>query len=122
MSPIELAIFICKAWLLYLILWVLGRGIRRKDTPPIPKRLMVLREGFLKGKPNRRYWDTLRAEPMFDEHYRKVPGRLSCDILPYNANGESIWQLRVGFKTTANDKPSKYISIPVYKDGKIYDV
>ena len=98
------------------------KKIRGTQMPPIPARLLQLQQGFLNGKPNRRYWESLRAEPMFDEHYKKVPGRMSCTILPYECNKENVWQFRVGFKTTAADKPSKFISIPVYADGKIYDV
>jgi hypothetical protein len=90
---------------------------------PVPKRLVKIKEGIEKGKPHRRYWHILRANPMFDEHYRYVPGRLTCAVLPYKCNKEDIWQLRVGFKTTADEKePSSYINIPVYKNGKIYDV
>lgn len=90
---------------------------------PVPKRLLKLKEGIEKGKPHRRYWHILRANPMFDEHYRYVPGRLTCAVLPYECNKEDIWQLRVGFKETAGDKePQTYISIPVYKNGQIYDV
>ena len=114
--------FILKALLAYvLIIYLVGR-LRQTHVAPAPRRLLQLSRGFEKGKPNRRYWSALRAEPMFDEHYRKIPGRMSCTVLPFRCNDEDIWQLRVGFKTTAADKPSKFISIPVYSDGKIYDV
>lgn len=122
MTIAGLTIFLLKACLFYVLLWYLVRKLMSIETPPVPKRLMQLRKGFEKGTPHRRYWSALRAEPMFDEHYRKVPGRMSCTVLPYKCNEEDVWQLRVGFKTTAAEKPSKYISIPVYKDGKIYDV
>ena len=89
--------------------------------PSAPKMLLNIKAKFENGKPPRRYWDTLRAEPMFDEHYRAVPGRLSCTVAPSKINNEAVWNLRIGFKTTANSKPSKYINIPVYKNGKIYD-
>ena len=90
---------------------------------PVPKKLLRLKEGIEKGKPHRRYWHILRSDPMFDEHYRYVPGRLTCSVIPYKCNNEDIWQLRVGFKATASDRePQKYINIPVYKNGQIYDV
>jgi len=87
-----------------------------------PRALLRLKQGIEKGKPNRRLWNLLRAKPGFDDHYRRVPGRMSCTVLPLKVNDEDVWQLRVGFKTTAADKPSSYLSIPVYANGQIYDV
>ena len=95
---------------------------RMDNMRQVPKNLLRLKAGFEKGKPNRRFWYTLRAkEPGFDTHYRKVPGRMSCCVLPLTKNGEDVWQLRIGFKETAADKPTKYISIPVYANGQIYE-
>lgn len=94
----------------------------RRVKDPTPKALLRLKEGIEKGKPNRRLWNTLRAQPMFDDHYRRIPGRMSCTIHRFECNKENVWQLRVGFKTTAADEPSNYISIPVYANGHIYDV
>ena len=95
---------------------------RRLSVRHVPKNLLRLKAGFEKGKPNRRFWYTLRAqEPGFDAHYRKVPGRMSCCVLPLRKNEEDVWQLRIGFKPTAADRPTRYISIPVYANGQIYD-
>lgn len=122
MTSHDMTVFLLQFAIVAFLGSYLWNKISSRHHPPIPARLLQLREGFLKGKPNRRYWDTLRAEPMFDEHYRKVPGRMTCTVMPYKCNKEDVWQFRVGFKTTAADKPTKFISIPVYADGKIYDV
>ncbi len=105
-----------------LIIRALAILMQRAAGRPIPKRLLQLKAGIEKGKPHRRFWHSLRAQPQFDDHYRRVPGRLSCTVLPLHVNGEDHWQLRVGFKTTADSQPSFYISIPVYANGQIYDV
>tara|TARA_R100000900_G_scaffold8157_3_gene8040 strand:- start:5394 stop:5537 length:144 start_codon:yes stop_codon:yes gene_type:complete len=47
---------------------------------------------------------------------------MTCTVLPLNVNKEDVWQLRVGFKNSAAEKPTNYISIPVYANGHIYDV
>lgn len=112
--------------LFMLALSILGNCFRhvwfsRQIMKP-PPALMRLKAGIEKGKPNRRLWHTLRAQERFDDHYRRIPGRMTCTVLPLRVNNEDVWQLRVGFKTTAADKPSKYISIPVYANGHIYDV
>jgi len=98
------------------------RVLINKHHAPVPKALMRLKLGIEKGKPNRRLWHTLRAKQGFDDHYRKVPGRMACTVLPLRVNGEDVWQLRVGFRTTAADKCGDYISITVYANGQIYDV
>ena len=88
----------------------------------VPKNLLRLKRGFEKGKPNRRFWNTMRAHDSgFDVHYRKVPGRMTCTVLPLTTHGEDVWQLRIGLKETANSKPNKYVSIPVYSNGQIYE-
>jgi|11BtaG_2_1085332.scaffolds.fasta_scaffold00821_18 hypothetical protein len=122
MNPSEFAAFIVKICFLYCIIWFGLRTFKARIPPPIPDRLMKLSNSIANGKPHRRYWATLRAEPMFDDHYRKLPGRMSCTVLPFKSKGEQVWQLRVGFKETADSEPSKFISIPVYKNGQIYDV
>ena len=119
-------IFYEKALICVVAFSLFGNTLRwylDDPSPKPPKALQRIKEKFEVGKPPRRYWDTLRAHPsgMFDEHYRAVPGRLSCTILPARYNGERVWKLRVGFKTTASSKPSYYVTIPVYKNGKIYD-
>ena len=106
--------------------WSVFANVLRKyldnPTPKMPKSLEKVKAGFELGKPNRRYWDTCRAvEPMFDDHYRAVPGRLSCRVAPATYNGERVWKLHIGFKATADSKPSHYVTIPVYPNGKIYD-
>ncbi len=91
--------------------------------PALPPKLVEIRKKFLMGKPPRKFHHTLRIhEPRATSHYAKVPGRLTCVIRPYNANGESLWQLVVGFKETATSEPSHFCQIPVYADGQIYDV
>lgn len=113
-------------WLFLFLLGLICRAfahlVNEASGPVIPKQLLRLKAGFDKGKPHRRYWHTLRANPGFDDHYRRVPGRLSCTVLPYNIKGEDHWQLRVGFKDSADSRPSTFISIPVYSNGQILDV
>lgn len=87
----------------------------------VPKRLLQIKEKIEAGKPPRGLWSSLRVEPMFDAHYRRIPGRLSCTVLPLQVNKENVWQLRVGFRPTAASRPSHFISIPVYSNGQIYD-
>ncbi len=90
------------------------------DYPP---RLVEIKNRFLLGKPPRKFHHTLRAyEPRATSHYCKVPGRLTCAIKPYNVNGEAVWQLVIGFKESAESKPTQFCQIPVYADGQIYDV
>lgn len=119
----DMITFIFQLLVISCLLNLLRSMYESSKLDPVPKRLLKLKEGIEKGKPHRRYWHILRANPMFDEHYRYVPGRLTCAVLPYECNKEDIWQLRVGFKETAGDKePQSYINIPVYKNGQIYDV
>lgn len=98
------------------------RFINEAYGTPIPKQLLRIKENFEKGKPHRRYWATLRANPGFDDHYRRVPGRLSCTVLPLKVHGEDHWQLRIGFKETADSRPQTFMSIAVYKNGHILDI
>lgn len=92
------------------------------DAGGFPPSLVDIKRKFLLGKPPRKYARTLRAfEPRATSHYCKVPGRLTCAIRPFNVNGEKIWQLIVGFKETAESKPSHFCKIAVYADGQIYD-
>lgn len=122
MTPTGFSIFMVKFAVLCLIGNRILRVYQKSGPPPVPKRLLQIAGQVRKGNPPRRYWDTLRAEPMFDEHYRRMPHRMTCCVIPYRVNGEDVWQLRVGFRTTPNEEPSKFISIPVYNNGKIYDV
>lgn len=118
MAPHEKVIAIAIAWSLF------GNVLRRfldDPTPKVPKSLLRVKAKFETGKPPRRYWETCRAVPMFDEHYRAAPGRLSCNVRRATFNGEKMWKLHIGFKLTADSKPDKYITIPVYPNGKIYD-
>ncbi|MAN61910.1 MAG: hypothetical protein CMI60_08165 [Parvibaculum sp.] len=108
-------------FLLSILLNVLRIYIQNHSVK-IPRALVRIKEGIEKGKPNRRLWNTLRAQPRFDDHYRRIPGRMTCTVLPLNVNKEDVWQLRVGFKNSAAEKPTNYISIPVYANGHIYDV
>lgn len=96
------------------------RGQRKLTQAP--RALLRLKRGIEDGKPNRRLWHTLRSQEGFDDHYRRVPGRMTCTVLPLKVNKEDVWQLRIGFRTTAADKPSHYMSIPMYANGQIYDV
>lgn len=110
-------------FLLSLVLNLFRVAIMRNSMKPdVPKRLLQMKAQIEKGKPHRSLWSALRAEPMFDDHYRRVPGRLSCTVMPLQVNKENVWQLRVGFRTTADSRPSHFISVPVYSNGKIYDV
>ena len=113
-------------WLFMFLFSLIGRFlfycIDQASGPEIPKNLLRLKAGFEKGKPNRRFWNTLRAQPGYQDYYRLAPGRLSCTVLPLEVHGENHWQLRVGFKKTADSRPSFYMSIPVYKNGQILDV
>jgi hypothetical protein len=93
------------------------------DEGSFPPKLGEIRKRFIMGKPPRKFHHTLRIhEPTATSHYCKVPGRLTCVIRPYNANGEKLWQLVVGFKETSESKPTHFCQIPVYADGQIYDV
>jgi hypothetical protein len=114
----EKVIAILLAWSIFgnTLRWYLD-----DPTPKLPSALLRVKAKFETGAPPRRYWDTCRSVPMFDEHYRQEPGRLSCNISPATVNGEKIYRLRIGFKLTADSKPSKYITIPVHRNGKIYD-
>ena len=111
--------------IIFLVAWsIFGNTLRwylDNPTPKPPSALLRVKAKFETGKPPRRYWDTCRAEPMFDEPFRAMPGRLSCNILPATYNGERVWKLHIGFKLTADSKPQQYITIPVYPNGKIYD-
>jgi hypothetical protein len=113
-----LSIFLI-AWVCYYILLELFRFAYQDKTPGTLEQTKVK---FLMGKPPRKYHKTLRAvEPLAISHYCKVPGRLSCAIRPYDVNGEKLWKLVIGFKSTAESQPTKFIQIPVYADGQIYD-
>ncbi len=122
MKTTDIVLFLWQCSFVCVLIALIKSRYDKMSPTPIPPKLMQLKYAIEDGKPARKFWDTLRAEPMFDEHYRQVPGRLSCTVIPFTANGEDVWQLRVGFKTTADSKPTKFISIPVYKNGQIYDV
>lgn len=122
MTPTGFSIFMVKFAVLCFVGNRILRVYQKSETPPVPKRLLQIAGQVRKGNPPRRYWDTLRAEPMFDQHYRRMPHRMTCCVIPHRVNGEDVWQLRVGFRTTPNEEPSKFISIPVYSNGHIYDV
>jgi hypothetical protein len=105
--------------LCYYILLELFRYLYQDKRPP---KLEEIKLRFMQGKPPRKFHRILRAyEPVAMSYYCKAPGRLTCAIQPYDVNGEKIWQLIVGFRETADSKPTKFIQIPVYSDGQLYD-
>lgn len=107
----------------YFLYQVALEIFRLIDGDEYPPKLGEIKNKFIMGKPPRKFHRTLRAyEPRATSHYCKVPGRLTCAIRPYDVNGERIWQLVVGFKESAESKPSHFCQIPVYGDGQIYDV
>lgn len=117
---IQLLSLVLCFYFLYLLLL---EGFIITDEGSFPPKLVEIRKRFIMGKPPRKFHATLRIhEPTATSHYCKVPGRLTCVIRPYNANGEKLWQLVVGFKETAQSKPTHFCQIPVYADGQIYDV
>lgn len=122
MTPTDCSILMVKFAILCLIINKIIKLYEGSTPAPVPKRLLQIAGQVRKGNPPRRYWDTLRAEPMFDQHYRRMPHRMTCCVTPHRVNGEDVWQLRVGFRTTPNEEPTKFISIPVYNNGHIYDV
>ena len=95
----------------------------RWTSKPPPKRLLNTAQRITQGKVPVRIANQLKVKVLgFTEHYRRVPGRLSCRITPYNKNGEKVWAYVIGLKETADSDPHRFVVIPVYGNGSIYDL
>lgn len=109
--------FASLCWLGAAVSYVFGK-------PSIPKRLDQIANSIAKGRVPKRFDTILRERvPGYREHYKLVPGRLACRAEPYydRATKESVYALVIGFKEHVSKPADKYITIPVYKDGKLYE-
>ena len=90
--------------------------------PKIPKALDRICEKITQGMVPTNVANILKVRvPGFTEHYRRVPGRMSCRCTPHEVHGEKVYALVIGFKETAASPADYYITIPVYKNGNIYE-
>ena len=95
----------------------------RIQSQPPPKNLSNTAGRIAQGKVPRHIASSLKAQVIgWQEHYRLIPGRLSCRVTPYHKNGEDIWAFIIGLKETAASEAHRHIVIPVYSNGKIYDL
>jgi len=98
-------------------------AVDRWQHQPPPKNLSNTASRIAQGKVPRHIASALKAQVIgWQEHYRLIPGRLSCRVTPYHKNGEDIWALVVGLKETAASEAHRHVVIPVYSNGKIYDL
>jgi len=92
------------------------------EQPSIPKGLENKAKKMEQGRVPTNVRNILKAQvPGFLEHYNLVPGRLSCHVRPHVAHREHIFAYVIGLKETAQSKPHKFITIPVYKNGNLYE-
>lgn len=92
------------------------------EQPSIPKGLQSKAKKIQEGRVPTNVRNILKARvPGFLEHYNLVPGRMSCHVRPHIANKENIFAYVIGFKETAQSKPDRFITIPVYKNGNLYE-
>lgn len=92
--------------------------------PEIPKKLDQISNRIAQGKVPRKYDLILRERvPGYLEHYKLVPGRMACRVEPYydRTTKESVFALVIGFKEHASKVADRYITIPVYKTGNLYE-
>lgn len=92
--------------------------------PKIPKRLDQMSERIAKGKVPKHIDLILKTKVSgYVEHYKAVQGRIACRAEPYydRSNGEHVYALVIGFKEHASKVADKYITIPVYKNGQLYE-
>jgi hypothetical protein len=88
----------------------------------IPAALDRLSERIVKGKVPAHINLVLKDRvPGYLEHYKMVPGRMSCRVAPYKCGEPDIYMLVVGFKEHVRKPADKFINIPVYKNGKLYE-
>ena len=104
---------------------ILGNAINYWYCRPIiPKRLDQMALRIVKGKvPPHINFILKEKVPGYIEHYRSVPGRITCRVEPYHdrSTNEHVYALVVGFKEHASKLADKYITIPVYKNGQLYE-
>lgn len=108
---------VCLSVLLNAINWYYGK-------PSIPKKLDQISNRIAQGKVPKKYDLILREKiPGYLEHYKLVPGRIACRAEPYydRTTKESVFALVIGFKEHVSTPADRYITIPVYKDGNLYE-
>lgn len=108
----------------FLFSWSVMMNVFRYfgGRPTVPATLMRMADRISKGNIPTHVNLILQAKVSgYDEHYRRVPGRLSCNVRPIKRNGENIYALVIGFKETAAQPAESYITIPVYKNGNLYE-
>ena len=105
----------CLSLALNGINWYYGRKA-------IPAALDRMAERIAKGKVPTAVNLILKERVSgYVEHYKLVPGRMSCRIGHYRCGEPGIYTLIIGFKEHARKPADKYITIPVYKNGKLYE-
>jgi len=108
---------VCLSILLNAINWFYGK-------PKIPPRLDQIASRIAQGNVPKKYDLILREKITgYREHYTLVAGRMCCRAEPYydRTTKESVYALVIGFKEHVSSPADKYITIPVYKNGNLYE-
>jgi len=112
-------------WLIVVTVVVSFTVVHAADfwgKPRVPAALERISQRIVQGKVPTNVSNILKAKvPGYMEHYRRVPGRMSCRVTPHEVNGEGVYALVIGFKETAATPAHQYISVPVYKNGNLYE-
>lgn len=123
--------YVMVNWLTYLqwgivvftaIAFTVVHAVDFWGKPQVPAALERISERIAQGKVPTNVSNILKAKvPGYMEHYRRVPGRLACRVVPHQVNGEGVYALVIGLKETAAKPAHQYITVPVYKNGNIYE-
>ena len=112
-------------WLIVTFMAVAFTVVHATDfwgKPKVPAALERISQKIAQGRVPTNVSNILKAKvPGYIEHYRRVPGRMSCRVTPHEVNGEGVYALVIGFKETAASPADRFISVPVYKNGNLYE-
>ena len=109
---------------LYCVVLLLNAIDFYYGKPSIPAALDKIAEKIARGKvPSHINFVLKERVPGYVEHYKNVPGRLACRAEPYHdrSTDEHVWCFVIGFKEHASQPADRYITIPVLKNGKLYE-